>query len=388
MGMKNSINYLFKNKQYKQVLIKLDKYLTNPNNKLDDNMFKQYIYSLLNLGYFDNAHKYLDLSSKTNKECFSHFELASLYLQCNDKEKAIDIINQNKFTYEEYFDLARRMYQTGNYDEAYAYFSLVKYYSADKNIVKICEGFLASIKSYKNHGTFIKISYPYSMNYTKPRNVVKVRDYNNNEQLYLVWKKVGSKLYAFPLTDNISKQSKVIFKNKYYNLDKNYSTRTRLVEIDNKDVEQIIENIRPKDYNVIITDTYNRLMILGSQKDRSLSSIFIHEYRKKLNIEKNDVITIYSKENNEFKRYFITSIKDKEGYYNAVEVINHKGDFILKDNIRKRVKFNNRIVSNYKLDDKTKNNLKSKCEYLITDKVEKPKKQKVKRIIVGDKYDY
>lgn len=387
MGMRNSVDFLFKNKDYKKVLVILNKYTSNPNNKLDSDILKKYIYSLINLGYFDIAHKHIDRASKYYKDDFTNKELSSLYIQTNDFEKAIDIIENNNFTDEEYFDLARRFYQTGNYNEAYRYFSLLKTFSNNYEIISSSNGFISKIENYEQNGEFIKISYPYSMIHNKPQSIIKVENsIDNKEGLYLVWKKVGSKLYTFKLTDNI-KQESYISKKKYKNLESNMTTIPRIVEIDNNDVKEIIDQISNRDFQKIINNTYKRLMIVGSQKDKSLSSNFIYDYRRKLNIEKNDIITVYDKESASLKEYFITGIKDKKSYYNVTEVIEKKGIYILKDNIKQRIKFSSRIISNKKLVPEEKERMARECENLIVFTTETPKKKKVKVKKVGDHYD-
>ena len=387
MGMRNSVNFLFKNKDYKKVLVILNRYVSNPNNKLDSDILKKYIYSLINLGYFDVAHKHIDSASKYYRDSFTDKELASLYIQTLDIKKALIIIENNDFTDEEYFDLARRFYQTGNYTEAYKYFSLLRAFSNNHEITSSSSGFISNIEKHEQNGEFITISYPYSTINTESKSIIKAKNNNDNkEEIYLVWKKVGSKLYAFKLTGNI-KQESYISKKKYKNLESNMTTIPRVVEINNSDVEEVIEQISNRDFQKIINNTYKRLMIVGSQKDKSLSSNFIYEYRRKLNIEKNDIITVYDKESDSLKEYFITGIKDKKGYYNAVEVTNEPGSYTLKDIVKRRIKLSSRIIANTKISKEEKERLIKESENLIVFSTKPQKKKKVKVKKVGDKYD-
>ena len=258
----------YKQKEYSRTLEYLEQYLKIKKFGFYDELFDIYINCQINLGYFENAGKNVNLMNKVFSKFYSEYDLITKYIICGMMDKAKELISNNKLCILDYYYIAKTCFLWGYHEEAKELFNHFLTISNDPHRNKSVKDYLRKIKLYENNkNVFVETDYlnfkkngnklePGHIIYTEKlldiyKENISSTDPKKEKRPYMIWKIVNDKIYAFPVSSKIYKDSFNILRTKYYpNYTYDRKVKENLVCIEDKDVIKIIDKVNKKDYRV------------------------------------------------------------------------------------------------------------------------------------------
>ena len=337
----DEIKYNFNHSNYIETLTALEEYFSLKDAGITENLLYYYIKTLANLNRIDEALKYLELMIKLFPKSYSYehyiHEKAMIYLLGNEINKAQELLESIDGKYDEkryYYDLGRIYLNKAQYEKAKKYFNKCITKKGEKKLNNLSKDNIDKIKRYLHDGTFIEINYQTFKEKgfnLKPRHVVyasKVESmdsssvpasYKQSKIPYLIWKIEGNRYYAFPVTN----KKKTIYAHMlkasdYPNFNFDRTIKDQLVCIDENNIKQVIDEIKEDDFYSLLDFMYRNKYFLYLKGLIGNDDLYLNMKMQEYNIQKNDVLVIYDKDERKNIYYYIYE-EDNEKYY-AVEV--------------------------------------------------------------------
>lgn len=347
------IKNAYDNRNFKETLKKIDLYLSLNNSGVYGSLMYFYVDCLINVGRKEDAYKYINITRKFWPYIYSDGDLAELYIICDKIKEAEKILNKRTTDTKLYYTAARAYMLNGYYYESKYWFRYLMSITDDEKLIEKANGFIMEINNHLINKAFIQISYSRYKSYgksLKPGQIIYFRgkdivssDSKVNYRPYLIWKVDGNKIYCFPVTTQIRREdiNYILRKEKYPNYGFDRMIKENILCIDEKDVDKIIDEITPYDYDRVI----DRIYKLHCYKNKMDDYGFVLEEANKLGVKKDDIIIIYDTQNQQRNFYAIESVNDSiytaykiEKIDDKFHIINDKlytftnKDFIIKIN--------------------------------------------------------
>lgn len=365
----DEIKDTYNKKNYIKTIGLINEYLNDNKNGVFYELVYIYIKTLIHLGNIKQASKNLDIFYDLYKDKCDQKDLMKLYIKCDRVEDAKKIIENYDLSPQDYFSLGKFYYTNEYYNEAKEYFEkYLKVGDNEKNKLIIKE-FLYKLENKDKKNVFLEQNYEhFKINNTLgPRYIIYARseldkannNYSNSIKPYLVWKIENNIVYAFSITNKIKDNKDYILKKEIYCSNEDKKVKEVLVKLDLKDIEKVTEYIREEDFNQIIKNIYNKILV-DSNIDMKDKSIFLTEYMKNMNIQEEDVIEYYDRVNRKKEAYYIKKINEKKQKYELLKIDISDIDNIKIDNKIIEKKINKYIYKVIKLTDEEKEKIKKK----------------------------
>lgn len=372
-------NNNFDKYNYEENLKKLETYLENKDNVLTEGFLLKYIFTLIEMGYFEKANYYIDLTNEKFPEFFQNKKLINLYIQCHNLDKAHEMIIKENFSDKDYFILAKQFFRVGYYEEAEHYFNIIE----DNTLMNKSIYYLNKIMNYKENNKHIRINYnhfKYNHN-LKPGHIVYVRkvddwkyqakDKKSAVRPYLIWDIVDDQIYAFPVSTRIKINPKtgqyynyILYTQKYQNFSSDRAVKQNVVTFKEKNIEEVTELVDQDDFENILRRNYALSCTCTKTEQKEVES-FRKFYKRRMHISPNDIIITYSKEDRHKNDYFVLKVDNENQCYEVIELIKSDNDYEILNPNPKKLKFKSNIMYNIKLTDQEIFNIREKynnCE--------------------------
>lgn len=354
---------------YKNALIDINKYLEDKENGIFDSFLLNYILCLIKLGYFNEAKKQIETANHLFPYLKQTSQMVQFHILCNELDKANEILKENNYHAIDYYHIAKSFYNIGDYKEAQTYFSKAKEMGLDAFYEEKCMKYGKMIQNFLNDNKFIKIDYKYfkkNNHALEPgyiiRGFVEEEKYRKidpkyDKRTYLIYKIEGEKIYVFPVTDktktnNGYKIGYVLYEQDYQNFDGDRTVKNRVVTIKENKVESVVERITPEDLALTIKSVYRGTLIHETNQIQKENKKFINEMKESFEIEKNDILAVFNKEDRKLHFYYITSIDKKNKSFYTVELkkqyidgTNDPYEYVIKDMTPIKIKYKSNIIS-------------------------------------------
>lgn len=329
----------YNNKNYKEALEKINLYLSRKDSGVYGSFMFFFIDCLIKVGRKKEAYQYINITRKIWPYVFSDDEIVKLYIICDRVKEAEKILNSRTNDTKLYYTAAKTYMLNGYYYSSKYWFRYLMSITDDEDLISKSNKFVFEINNHLINKSFIRTSYARYKSYGNRLHAGQIIYYNNentlsddnkaNHRPYLIWKVDNDKIYCFPVTTKIKRTdiNYVLKKEKYPNIGFDRMIKDKLVCIDEKTVEKIIDEITPYDYDRVIDSIYKSYCHKGIMDKYG----FVLEEANKLNIKKDDIISIYDIVSQTRYLYVIDSVKD--GIYTSykVEKINDELKVIYDD---------------------------------------------------------
>jgi len=363
----------YEQKNYNLTLEYLEQYLKIKTFGFYDELLDIYIKCQINLGYFESAGKNLNLMKKMFRNFYSKYDLITKYIICGNIDKAKILISSNKLVPLDYYYIAKTYFLWGYHNEAKKLFNHFLFFSNEPYRNESAKNYLRKIELYENNkNVFVETDY---LNFKRKghrletghiiyteklldiyKENITSTDPKKEKRPYMIWKIVDNKIYAFPVSSKIYKNSFNILRTKNYpNYTYDRKVKENLVCIEEKDVIRIMDKVSKKDYDTIIKNIYIKLCHVQN-KPKPSAQFFISEMVKDLKINRNDVIVVM--DYNVKKTYFVIDIDQKKHKYKTIEVkINDDKSINVISPKLQTISMDAHILDNVKLEKKQINKL-------------------------------
>lgn len=378
ISIMNGIYDSYKDNDYIKAIHEIEGYMNLDGVAIFDNILNIYIICLMRLGFLERACENIDLMRRLFPYYYNYLDLAVKYAKCLRIDKVEEILVSGKIDREDYYDIASACFFNGNYVKAKELFYSCLFNCKDKEKKQQIKKYLKQISLYeKDMGVFREVKYSY-FKYMgcklQPGHVVyvdRLRDefrentYNNDPKSirrpYMIWKIVGSKIYAFPLSTQVKSGGGCIIEcKKYPNRDFDRVVKSELVCLEERDISDVIDRIRDIDFNRIINNLY-RSICLNHDVPKKTTEYFMNEMVKQFKIDMYDIIVIPDFIANRRRCYLVLDYDVQKQKYKVLEVeLKESGTYEVVSRETSTVSSKVSILNVIKLDTNIKNKLVEK----------------------------
>lgn len=371
---KDEIKRASKDNNYIKVTTLIENYLKT-NNKIDYEILSLYQEALQKTGKKEEEINVLLKLKNTTKSMFYNIRLINLYLDLNQKEQAINVIDDSEEL--KYYLLGKIYFLRGEYSTSLKMF---KEYLSNKitniNYFYSTKDYIDRINNYEKNNIFLEIYYdkfkeqgkilqPGYIVYSDKAGNISL-DSHKKTRPYLVWKKNNEYAYCLPLSGLSSNDSYIISKKDYPNLRNDSTILENFILLKDENITSVVEHLSKEDYQNSMRFMYEKILLLN-KKNRKTEKVFISNYMKRMKIKDNDIIIYRDNGKNIDSYYFIISSLDYK--YEVVPIEKDNEKFIIKTNNKISLNKKKPIFNVIKLSEDEKINLLNQLEdaYLIQD---------------------
>lgn len=290
----------------------------------------EYVELLTRVGYYINAHRVIDIL-KTRIDIDKRV-LSKSYYYSHDVDTATSILEDIMENASDKALLGKYYYKLGMTNDAYdvLMMALKEKDELDEETISKTLKRLSDIEPYRKKNIHTpRMFNPHFGSNLKSGTVFIVSSrykgqcqFNGSRTLHIVWKDLGDKVLAFPLTTSFKGDAYYILNLKYQELYNSLTTTPFLVTIPKDRIDETLCQVDKQDCDLLFNDTYMRII---SQRIRipvlSPISDFMEEEKDKMNIAIYDVVAC----NN---GVFYIKASDNKYIYLGYDF---NGDFILTD---------------------------------------------------------
>lgn len=328
------IDELFYENKYNDVIKKINEYLNYPDAKMDEELVKIYIDSLLEIDKIDIAYKEINRAISKWPNLYSWKQLARRYIICGKIELSEEIIKNCIVDELSYYKLAVTYLSYGYLTHAKKWFEYYTSISSDDTYKKKALHYLKEIHNHNFRNEFIVTNYlkfkrdgytlePGHIIYSK--NIDK-SSYEIREKYkpYMVWKIEDDKLYCFSvikLNGPKKKYDYVLRKENYPNYDFDRKVSDNFACINESSVERVIDKVKYYDYLNVLDNIYRTVCFVNNSNH---CKKFFDEYIKDLNISEDDIIFTYDNFSSSFQFYHVIEVLDSG--YKVLKIEKDKND--------------------------------------------------------------
>ena len=310
----------------------IEKYLENPKYGIYASLLDMQMNSLIGLGRFSEASELLTTINKVFPLYNHNSYTVSKYMICNEVEKAEEILKGQEYDFDTAYNYGKVYSLEGRYEDAKKHFlyaannhELVNFRNkARENLIKISNYYRLGAyvprdyKYFKKNGGKLRVAdVIYVDELLGEYNAERIeKDSTISSKPYLIWKIIGNKIYAFPMT-LINNGGYTLLASKYPNTGVNRYVIPYLLTMEESHVNKIVDHIHAEDFYSIIKSLYHRILING--KDEIINNLaFTNSIARDIWVTEGKVLSIFSKEENAFHNYYVLNIYDND--YKVVEV--------------------------------------------------------------------
>lgn len=374
----------YQNKNYKNTLNQIEEYISKYD-IISDKLLDVYYNTLYKLRMYNEALNILNIIKDKYSYYFKPIHLLKQYIKLETEENLITI-------YEEYKDLL-----TAEEKRSLSSFAFLceKHLFAEKTLLEYMKDtnneesekdnkklnrirkYLESKESHEilydrfiMNGNELKSGYVINANVNEYQNINN-DDPKKSDRPYLVWRKIGNKIYALKLTSKVKTkvQESILREENYDFIRENSEVKDNIIEINEEDIRTVNGRITKEDYKNVIKGVYISYSFkYGTQSKGDI--MFIDYYNQNLlNIKENSVMKLYNKETKECTYYFVLSVEEdteleeenKLKCINCIELSYENNEYNLKNNKIISLKLKKPILSVFSVDKKLAQKLRDKA---------------------------
>lgn len=339
--------------------------------EISESILFDFYVSLIKIGEFENANKILKSIQKLYPQYIDDFMLVIMLLRCLKVSEAQEIMERSDFNGNQLMKIGTTFYTIGKYDLANKTILDARAKGFSNHFDSVFEKLYNITSEHLKTHKFVSMKYEYFRidNELYQGDIIYASDvdeyYKNIDpyalkRTYMIWKIEGEKIYAFPVTNKIPKDIRrfKLFRQNYLNFDSDRSVKDDLVIINKKDVEKVQERLTSNDYLNVLSNIYSGIIVSGNEEKKQMMKKFIDEMYNDFNIEENDIIVAYKKEDKSAKNYLVLDMDEDNLYclelivtrtkaepvnYN-IKTINKRNELLRKNtSIKMDKRYNNKI---------------------------------------------
>lgn len=311
--------------------IKIIKSLLSKDEISESILFDLYV-SLIKVGEFENAYRILNNIRKIYPQYIDNFVLVIMLLRCRKVNEAQEIIKEADFNGNQLMKIGITYFTIGEYYPAREALENARKKSFSIHFDEIYEKIYNLSSEHLKTKKYVSMSYEYFKvkHELQPGDIIFVSDvdeyYKSKDssalnRAYMIWKIEGDRISAFPVTNKIPKDIRrfKLFKQNYLNFDTDRSVKEDLVIINKKDVEKVQERLTKDDFNNVLSNIYSGIIVQGDKDKYKMAEPFMDEMYNNFQIEKNNIIVAYNREEKRAKNYIV--VDQDEDYLYCVELV-------------------------------------------------------------------
>ena len=344
LRQKTSKTYRPTKNNYNNVRI-INKELSKGN--ISESTLFDYLISLIKIGEFENANKILNNIRKLYPEYIDDFMFTIMLIRCNKYMEAKKIVDNSNFNGNQLFKIGITFYTIGQYRLAKKTIEEATIEGFSKHYDELYKKIHNTIEIHNKTNQYVSMNYEYFRlnNELSEGDIIYVSDVDEQykeidsyalKRTYMIWKIEGETVYAFPVTNKVPKDIRCykLFRQNYLNFDSDRTVKSYIVEINKKYIQKVQERLTREDYLNVLSNIYSGIIVLGDEEKKQMMQPFVDETYNSFNIEINNVVVAYNKEEKKAKNYLVVDM-DEESLY-CIEVrINANYAYPMNYNIKK-----------------------------------------------------
>ena len=336
--------------------------------ELSESVLFDYYIALMKTGEFEKAYKILNSIKNLYPEYIDDFLLVIMLLRCNKYMEAKKIIDETNFNGNQMFKIGVTLYTIGQYKLSKKTLEEARVEKFSNHYDELYEKLHKDIENHNKTNNYVSMNYEYFRlkHELSEGDIIYVSDVDENyksidsyslKRTYMVWKIEGETVYAFPVTNKIPKDIRCykLFRQNYLNFDSDRTVKADMVVINKKYIQKVQERLTREDYLNVLSNIYSGIIVLGDEEKKQQMQPFMDEIYNSFNIEINNVIVAYDREEKKAKNYLVIDM-DEDSLY-CIEIrINANYAFPMNYNLKKIDKKSEllRINSSVKISDNKK----------------------------------
>ena len=300
-------------------------------NVSESNLFDYFI-ALVKIGEFEKAYSILNNLRSLYPKYIDEFLLTIMLLRCNKFTEAKSIVDNTNFNGNQLFKIGVTFYSIGQYKLSRKTLEEARVEGFSNHYDELYEKIINIINKHNKTGKYISMNYEYFIQNKElqPGDIIyvsdvdeeyKKKDSNALKRTYMVWKINGKNIYAFPVTTKIPEDIRCykIFKQNYLNFNSDRTVKSDIVKTSIGNVRKVQERLTEEDYNNVLSNIYSGIIVSGDEKKYQETRFFIDEMYNQFQVEKNDVIVAYIREEQSAKNYLV--VDQDEKYLYCIELV-------------------------------------------------------------------
>ena len=302
------------------------------NDEISESILFDFYVSLIKVGEFENAYKILNNIKKLYPQYIDNFMLVIMLLRCNKVNEAKELIEEADFNGNQLMKIGITYFTIGQYELSKNTLEKAREEGFSSYFDDIYEKIYYLSEEHLETNKYVSMSYEYFKvnNELKPGDIIFVSDVDDYyksidssalNRTYMIWKIEGEKISAFPVTNKIPKDIRRfrLFRQNYLNFDSDRSVKEDLVIINKKDVEKVQERLTQEDFSNVLGNIYSGIIVQGDKDKYQMVEPFMAEMYNNFQIEKNDVIVAYNRDEKRAKNYLV--VDQDEDYLYCIELV-------------------------------------------------------------------
>ena len=330
----------FQKKDFFQVIEIIEKYLQIEHVGVSEELLTMYVFAQNELLLLDDAITTTKILRQLySKEKYDSF-LAYLYIKKGDLEKGEQLLQKclekkpnNDLCY---YHLGKIYILEGKYEEAQIALNKALQFAQNETMKKNAKKTLKKIELHLKKGCFLEMNYTYfkQSQYLKPQYVIYTsvddtekhnyfqihQDQKKEQRPYLIWKIIGNTIYAFPLSSAKRERVYKLYAQNYPIIGFDRWAKDRLVRIDEKNIQKVIDYIHDEDYEKILNDIYHQVCYYKDATSRKAMDFFMKDRMQQSSVEIGDILEYYDTNTNKHLFYLIIKIDFQKHSYKVVEL--------------------------------------------------------------------
>ena len=302
------------------------------NGNVSESILFDYFIALVKIGEFEKAYIVLNNLRTLYHKYIDEFLLTIMLLRCNKFTEAKSIVDNTSFNGNQLFKIGVTFYSIGQYKLSRKTLEEARVEGFSNHYDELYEKLLGIIQEHNKTGKYISMNYEYFIqnNELKPGDIIYVSDVDEEykkkdshalNRTYMVWKIKGRTIYAFPMTTKIPEDIRCykLFRQNYLNFNSDRTVKSDIVKTSVGNVQKVQERLTEEDYNNVLSNIYSGIIVLGDEKRYQETRFFMDEMYNKFQVEKNDIIVAYKREEKKAKNYFV--VDQDDNYLYCIELV-------------------------------------------------------------------
>ena len=255
-----------------------------------------------------------------------------MLLRCNKFTEAKSIVDNTNFNGNQLCKIGVTFYSIGQYKLSRKTLEEARVEGFSNHYDELYEKIINIINKHNKTGKYISMNFEYFIqnNELQPGDIIYVSDVDEEykkkdshalNRTYMIWKIKGRNVYAFPITTKIPEDIRYykLYKQNYLNFNSDRVVKSDIVKISKGSIQKVQERLTQKDYNNVLSNIYSGIIVQGDKDKYKMAEPFMNEMYNNFQIEKNDTIVAYNREEKRAKNYIV--VNQDEDYLYCVELV-------------------------------------------------------------------
>ena len=314
------INEAYTDEDYKRALRLIEMYISDSNNGIFYSLLSKYINCVFIYDDLKKGERLLDTMEALYPGVYPRLTLVRRYIRCGNISKAEEIIRNNVFTEEDYYNIALSYMDINERSKAEKYLIYAKATTNDQSLIYKINSQMRKLNNEDDR----KISYQYYKSkgnslrkgdivYVKGIDIyLKKEDGNYKKRPYLIWKVEDNGYKALPLSLN-PESFETDDINTFINSQGNIcAVLPKVVKLKEEDIDICAKPIAEEKVDDILLAMYLLAIEEKTTEEKKTIESFLKEYTKNMDITEKSLIR-FTNSNNDDQWYYLYQ-KPNSGY--------------------------------------------------------------------------